>query len=209
MLLRLPSQPPPTHQTPPPNTLRAALHHEAGALAPAIALYRSAIAVAPGFPEALNNLGNALRDAAGGPTPGAADAYVRSIAAQYAQAGRTPLPPAPLSPAVIAATGAPRPPCARRQPRSALRLIDFTHSNKQPPALRCAGVPMRGGRPPPLLPPLLPPGGGPAAALPPALAARLSCTYGNLGALYKLDGQLAAAIVCYEQASAGRCKGGL
>ena len=70
---------------PPPLSSHAGIYYEQGKLEAAIAMYQKALALEPNFPEAYNNLGNALREA--GRSEEAIACYTACIQLQYTRAG--------------------------------------------------------------------------------------------------------------------------
>jgi tetratricopeptide (TPR) repeat protein len=92
------SGPEPTRPPPP------GIYYEQGRLEAAIGAYRRALALQPVFPEAYNNLGNALREL--GRADEAIACYTACIQQQYARAGGAPGPALPAPGGALPARGA-------------------------------------------------------------------------------------------------------
>jgi protein O-GlcNAc transferase len=166
--------------------------YEQGKLDAAIGMYHTALTIEPSFPEAYNNLGNALREA--GRYDEAIACYSACIQLQYSkavqQAQQVPLQPDIA--AVLAAAG----PGGVAVSIPGLPGLTAPHGNGASIVTAAGGLSsgavMSGlaavvaSRPPALL-------------LPPAVAQRVSVAYNNLGGILKMMGQALAAIACYEQ----------
>lgn len=163
-----------------------------GKLDAAIACYRRAIAAQPQFPEAYNNLGNALREA--GRTEEAVSCYTACIHLQVAAAQAPLLAAGQLGLAGVEAKvgdgvgccccccpGAYAGCCSLLQPAGA--CYSLLAAAAHPVTPHC---PLPGARPPLQQS---------AAA---QQAQRLSVAYNNLGGILKLTGRLAECIQCYE-----------
>jgi protein O-GlcNAc transferase len=167
--------------------------YEQGKLLAAISMYHKALTIEPSFPEAYNNLGNALREA--GRYDEAIACYSACIQLQYSKAvQQAQMQQGPIQPeiaAVLAAAG-------HQGGLAALPgLPGLPAPGSNGTIVTAAGGVSSGGvmsglaavvasRPPALL-------------LPPAVAQRVSVAYNNLGGILKMMGQALAAIACYEQ----------
>jgi protein O-GlcNAc transferase len=150
--------------------------YEQGKLDAAIAMYHKALTIEPSFPEAYNNLGNALREA--GRYDEAIACYSACIQLQYSKAVQT------IQLQQLQQHG--------QQVMSDAGAVASTAIAAAAAAAGSSGGLMGGlaamaaSRPP-------------QALLPPGVAQRVSVAYNNLGGILKMTGQALAAIACYEQ----------
>jgi protein O-GlcNAc transferase len=185
--------------------------YEQGRLDAAVAMYQKALTIEPSFPEAYNNLGNALREA--GRYDEAIACYSACIQLQYSKAvQQVQLQQLQQQQAAVAAAAAAaqqqqqpggvsgggvlavRQQQQQQQPDGAAAVAAMaaaaaagSSAGQQPGGCLLSGLAvMAASRPP-------------CALLPPGVAQRVSVAYNNLGGILKMTGQALAAIACYEQ----------
>ena len=149
--------------------------YEQGKLDAAIAMYHKALTIEPSFPEAYNNLGNALREA--GRYDEAIACYSACIQLQYSKAVQA------VQLQQLQQHGQQLMPDAAAVASTAVAAAAAAAGNG---SLMGGLAAMAASRPP-------------QALLPPGVAQRVSVAYNNLGGILKMTGQAVAAIACYEQ----------
>lgn len=150
--------------------------YEQGKLDAAIATYHKALTIEPSFPEAYNNLGNALREA--GRYDEAIACYSACIQLQYSKAVQT------IQLQQLQHHGGQVMPDAAVVASTAVAAAAAAAGSSG--GLMGGLAAMAASRPP-------------QALLPPGVAQRVSVAYNNLGGILKMTGQALAAIACYEQ----------